>query len=59
MNGSMVIDTPTNGSVTTLLVSLNNPLTTFGKDIGMDLVCLLLGQLDAILGMNLIEFNHV
>lgn len=59
MSGSMVIDTPTNGLVTTLLVCLNCPLTIFGKDFGMDLVYLPLIQLDVILGMNWLEFNRV
>lgn len=55
----MVINTPTNGSVTISLVCLNCPLTSFGKDLGTDLVYLLLSQLDAIFGLNWIEFNHV
>lgn len=32
MNGSIVIDTPANGLVTTTLVYLTCPLTTFGKE---------------------------
>ena len=52
VNGSMVIDTPTNGSVTTSLVCLNYPLTIYGRDFGIDLICLPLSQLDVILGMN-------
>lgn len=55
----MVIDTPTSGSMTTLLVFLNCPLTIFGKDFRIDLVCFLLSQLDVILGMNWLEFNHM
>lgn len=51
-NSSMVIDTPTNDSVTTLLVCLNSLLTIFGRDFGIDLVCLPLSQLDVILEMN-------
>lgn len=38
MNGSMVIDTPVSGSVTTSLVCLNCPLTIYGRDFGIDLV---------------------
>ena len=30
-----------------------------GKDFGVDLVCLPLDQLDVILGMNWLEYNHV
>ncbi|XP_050885333.1 uncharacterized protein LOC127089884 [Lathyrus oleraceus] len=59
MGGSMVINTPTNGSVTTSWVCLNCPLTIYGKSFGMDLVCLPLNQIDVILGMNWLEFNHV
>ncbi|XP_050908293.1 uncharacterized protein LOC127121912 [Lathyrus oleraceus] len=58
-NGSMVIDTSTNGSVTTSLVCLNCPLTIYGKDFAVDLICFPLSQLDVILGMNLLEFNCV
>lgn len=56
---SMVVDTPTLVPITTLWVWLNCPLTIFGKNFGMDLVCLPLRNLDAILGMNWLEFNHV
>ncbi|XP_050895266.1 uncharacterized protein LOC127101876 [Lathyrus oleraceus] len=59
MNGSMVIDTPINGSVTTSLVCVNCPLTIRGRDFGIDLVYLPLNQLDVILGMDWLEFNHV
>lgn len=59
MNESIVIDTPANGLVTTSLVCLNCPLTIFDKDFRMDLSCFLLSQLDVILRMNWIEFNHV
>lgn len=45
MNGSMVIDIPDNGSVTTLLVRVNFPLTIYGRDFGIDLVCFPLSQL--------------
>lgn len=57
--GSMIIDTPANGLMTTLLVCLNFPWTIYGKDFSIDLVCLLLSQLDVILGMNWLEFNHI
>lgn len=36
---SMVIDTPTNGLMTTPLACLNFPLTIYGKDFGVDLIC--------------------
>ncbi|XP_050890692.1 uncharacterized protein LOC127096120 [Lathyrus oleraceus] len=56
---SMVIDTPTNGSVATSWVCLNCPLTIYRKIFRMDLVCLPLNQLDVILRMNWLEFNCV
>ncbi|XP_050909920.1 uncharacterized protein LOC127123768 [Lathyrus oleraceus] len=55
----MAIDTPTNGSVTILLVCMNYSLTIYGKDFGVDLICLPLSQLNVILGINWLEFNHV
>ncbi|XP_050908927.1 uncharacterized protein LOC127122669 [Lathyrus oleraceus] len=59
MVGSMVIDTPANGSVTTALVCLSCPFTIYGKNFAMDLVCLPLHQINIILGMNWLEFNYV
>ncbi|XP_050910062.1 uncharacterized protein LOC127123930 [Lathyrus oleraceus] len=59
MVGSMVIVTPINGYVTTALVCLSFPLTIYGKNFAMDLVCLPLHQIDIILGMNWLEFNYV
>ncbi|XP_050908970.1 uncharacterized protein LOC127122718 [Lathyrus oleraceus] len=55
----MVIKTPAKGSVTTNLVCLNCPLLIFDKDFGINLICLPLENLDVILGMNWLEFNHV
>ncbi|XP_050890552.1 uncharacterized protein LOC127095958 [Lathyrus oleraceus] len=59
MVGSMVIDTSTNGPVTTSLVCLKFPLTIYGKSFVMDLVYLQLSQLDVILGIKWLEFNRV
>lgn len=59
INGSIVIDTLTNGSLTTSLVCLNYPLNFFGKDFWIGLICFPLSQLDVILGMTWIELNHV
>ena len=59
MRGSMVVDTPASGSVTTSLVCRNCPIEIFGRGFGMDLVCLPLEQIDIILGMNWLEFNRV
>ncbi|XP_050897050.1 uncharacterized protein LOC127103852 [Lathyrus oleraceus] len=59
MVGSIVIDTLTSGSVTTSLVCLKCPLTIYGKNFAIDLVCLQLSNLDVILGMNWLDFNRV
>lgn len=59
MVGSMVIDTPTNGLVTTSPVHLNISMTIYRKDFRVDLICFPLSQVDVILGMNWLEFNHV
>ena len=40
MNGEMVVENPAKGSVTTSLVCLKCPLSMFGRDFEMDLVCL-------------------
>jgi hypothetical protein len=55
----MVVETPAKGSVTTSLVCLKCPLSRFGRDFAVDLVCLPLSGMDVILGMNWLEFNHV
>lgn len=55
---SMVIDTPYNSSMTTSWVCLNCPLTIYGKSFRMKLVCLPLNQINIMLGMNWLEFNH-
>jgi len=59
MNGEMVVETPAKGSVTTSLVCLKCPLSMFGRDFEIDLVCLPLSGMDVILGMNWLEYNHV
>lgn len=59
MNREMIIETPTKGLVTTTSVFLNYPLLIFDKDFNIDLICLPLENLDVILGMNWLEFNHV
>lgn len=47
------------GLVITSWVCLNYLLTIYGKNFGMDLGYLPLRNLGVILGMNLLEFNHV
>lgn len=59
LSSGLVIDTSTNGAVTTSLIYLNYPLSIYGRDYGMDLTYLPLSDLDVILGMNWLEFNHV
>ena len=59
MNGEMIVETPAKGSVTTSLVCLKCPLSMFGRDFEVDLVCLPLSGMDVILGMNWLEYNHV
>lgn len=59
MIGSKIIDTLANGTTTTLMVFLNCALTIYGKEFGVDLIYLPMSQLDVILGMNWLEFNHV
>ncbi|XP_058725987.1 uncharacterized protein LOC131597299 [Vicia villosa] len=54
----MVVEVPAKGSVTTSLVCLKCPLSIFGRDFAVDLVCLLLAGLDVILGMNWLEYNY-
>jgi len=57
--GEMVVETPAKGSVTTSLVCLRCPVSMFGRDFEIDLVCLPLVGMDVILGMNWLENNHV
>lgn len=49
MNGSMVL---VKGPVTSSLVCLKCSSKIYGRDFGVDLVCLPLSQLDFVLGMN-------
>ena len=59
MNGEMFLETPAKGLMTTSLVCLKFPLSIFGRDFTVDLVCLPLSGMDVILGMNWLEFNYV
>jgi len=52
MNGEMVVETPAKASVTTSRVCLRCPVSMFGRDFEIDLVCLPLIRMDVILGMN-------
>ncbi|XP_020209442.1 uncharacterized protein LOC109794406, partial [Cajanus cajan] len=55
----LVVETPTNGPVTTSLVCLKCPLTVSDKQFLVDLICLPLSQLDVILGMDWLSSHHV
>ncbi|RHN60629.1 putative nucleotidyltransferase, Ribonuclease H [Medicago truncatula] len=59
MKGEMVVETPAKGSVTTSLVCLGYPISMFGRDFVVDLVCLPLSGMDVIFGMNWLEYNRV
>ena len=59
LGGSMVIDTPANGSVKTSVVCRSCHLTIFEREFVVDLVCLPLHQIDIILGMNWLGFYGV
>ncbi|RHN51999.1 putative nucleotidyltransferase, Ribonuclease H [Medicago truncatula] len=59
MKGEMVVETPAKGSVTTSLVCLRCPISMFGRDFVIDLVCLPLTGMDVIFGMNWLEYNRV
>ncbi|XP_050876480.1 uncharacterized protein LOC127080192 [Lathyrus oleraceus] len=59
MSSGLIIDTPTNGLMTTSLIFLNCPLSIYGRDFGVDLICLPLSDIYVILGMSWLEFNHV
>ncbi|XP_050896520.1 uncharacterized protein LOC127103295 [Lathyrus oleraceus] len=41
------------------MVCLHCPVTVYGRDFIIEIVCLLLSQIDIILGMNWLIFNHV
>ena len=59
MNGEMVVETPAKGSVTTSLVCLSCPVSMFGRDFEVDLVCLPLVGMNVIFGMNWLKYNYV
>nr|KYP34338.1 hypothetical protein KK1_044729 [Cajanus cajan] len=55
----LIVETPTSGSVSTSDVCLKCPLSNDGRTFMVDLICLPLSQLDFILGMDCLSFNHV
>lgn len=58
LSREMVIETPSQGSVTTSFIYLRCSLLIFDKDFVMDLICLHLSGLEVILGMDWLEYNH-
>ncbi|XP_058726103.1 uncharacterized protein LOC131597419 [Vicia villosa] len=48
MNGEMVVEVPAKGSVTTSPICLKCPLSIFGRDFAVDLVCLPLAGKDTV-----------
>jgi hypothetical protein len=58
MNGEMVVETPSNGSVTTSRVCLSCSLSMYGRDFVVDLICLPSRGMDVILDMNWLEYTY-
>ena len=59
LNKDLVVETPTSGFVLTSDVCLNCPVEISGRTFLIDLICLPLSQIDVILGMDWLSFNHV
>ncbi|XP_050896304.1 uncharacterized protein LOC127103052 [Lathyrus oleraceus] len=55
----MIVEVPAKGTVSTSLVCKSCPLSIFGKDFVVDLVCLPLVGLDVVLGMDWLKSNYV
>nr|KYP76073.1 RNA-directed DNA polymerase isogeny [Cajanus cajan] len=55
----LVVETPTNGPITTSIIYLKCLIFIFEEKFSVDLICLSLSQLDIILEMDLLSFNHV
>ncbi|XP_050909944.1 uncharacterized protein LOC127123807 [Lathyrus oleraceus] len=55
----MIVEVPVKGTVSSSLVCKSCPLSIFGKDFVVDLVCLPLVGLDVVLGMDWLKSNYV
>lgn len=55
----MIVEVPAKGTVSTSLACKSCPLSIFGKDFVVDLVCLPLVGLDVVLGMDWLKSNYV
>ena len=59
LNKDLVVETPTRGSMLTSNVCLNYPMEISGRTFLIDLICFPLSQIDVILGMVWLSFNHI
>nr|KYP39237.1 Retrovirus-related Pol polyprotein from transposon 17.6 [Cajanus cajan] len=59
LNFDLVVETPTNGPMTTFSVCLKCPLTISDRQFLIDLICLPLSRLNVILGMDWLSSHHV
>jgi len=59
LNKDLVVETPTSGSVLTSDVCLDCLVEISGRTFLIDLICLPLSQIDIILGMDWLSYNHV
>ena len=59
LNKDLVVETPTSGSVLTSDVCLDCLVKISGRTFLIDLICLPLSQIDIILGMDWLSYNHV
>nr|KYP36037.1 hypothetical protein KK1_042869 [Cajanus cajan]KYP36038.1 hypothetical protein KK1_042870 [Cajanus cajan] len=55
----LIVETATNGTVSTCDVYLKCPLHINGRNFIFDLICLPLSQLDVILSMDWLSSNHI
>lgn len=59
MHDNMIVYTPNLGPVDPSWVCLNCPLTSYGENFIIDVVCITLRNLVVILEINWLEFNHI
>lgn len=59
LNREMIVEVPAKGTVTTSFVCSDCPLSIFGRDFRVNLVCLPLVGMDIVLGMDWLKTNYV